>query len=429
MVRDTIYALASGAPPSGIAIIRISGPNADALLERLTRRPLPAHRVAALRHLYAADGQLLDEAVVLRFAAGASATGEPVTELHCHGGRAVIAALSREIDRFEGLRQAEPGEFTRRAVLSGRIGINEAEALADLLEAETEAARRDAVSRGTGTISRRIEQWEQRVLALSASVEAELDQGDEDDVAGIGRADRVDGYADLLSDIGNLLARPPADLLREGARVVIAGPPNSGKSTLLNAILGQDAAIVTPIAGTTRDVLDVPVALNGVPFRFVDTAGLRSEPADPVEAIGIERARSEIGRCDLMLWLGNPADPPAVTEYWHIRAKADLDSPDRSDDGFAVSALTGFNMPGLMERLADWGRRHAPPADGMNLPKRLRVLAGSLSTYLSEATNTTDCLIEAEALRGARNVLDAMTGRSGTEDMLDRLFSRFCVGK
>ncbi|RZK00971.1 MAG: tRNA uridine-5-carboxymethylaminomethyl(34) synthesis GTPase MnmE, partial [Novosphingobium sp.] len=300
-MTDTIFALSSGAPPAAIGVVRISGSRAGEALITLAGALTPP-RHAAFRRLRDRAGAVLDEAMVLWLPGPGTATGEDTVELHCHGGRAVIAAVETALEAC-GLRRATAGEFTRRAFANGRIDLAEAEGLADLLAAETELQRKSALAMAGGAFSRQVELWRERVLAASAAVEAVLDFADEDDVAVL-----PDGFAARLEalegEIGEWLERPRAEALREGFRVVLAGPPNAGKSTLFNALVESEAAITAPIAGTTRDVLTRPVAIAGVPFLFVDTAGLRDEAGDAIEAIGVERARDELGQADLVLWLG-----------------------------------------------------------------------------------------------------------------------------
>ena len=308
-MSDTIFALSSGAPPCAISVMRLSGPDAAAALQALAGS-LPPPRKAVVRTLRGVAGEVLDEALVLWFPGPASATGEDCAELHCHGGRAVIAAIGRELAAMPGLRAAEPGEFTRRAFANGRIDLAQAEALGDLLQAETELQRRVAQAGVGGGLSNIVEDWRGRLLQLSAAVEAILDFSDEDDVGAV-PADLVAGRCALHREISEVLSRPPAERLRDGVRVVIAGPPNSGKSSLFNALIGDGAAIVSPLAGTTRDVIERSVAFGGVPFVLVDTAGLRDEGAEEIERIGISRAHAQIGRADIVLWLGEQGGGPA----------------------------------------------------------------------------------------------------------------------
>ena len=419
-LSDTIYALSSGAPPAAIAVVRISGPRADAALEALAGN-LPEPRratVAALR----AGGEVLDNALVIRFPGPASATGEDVAELHLHGGRSVVAAIRSALGATAGLREAEPGEFTRRAFENGRIDLAEAEGLADLLEAETETQRRAALALAGGALSRQVDEWQARILGLTAEIEAALDFSDEDDVAALA-ADFPGRLDALRGELADWLARPPVERLKDGLRVVIAGPPNAGKSSLLNALAGRDAAITAAAPGTTRDLVEAPVAIAGAPFLLVDTAGLR-ESADEIEAIGIGRAQASITAADIVLWLGDPKAAPERAILVH--PKADLGPPSRRAD-IAVSAKTGAGLEQLSRLLIQRSGSLLPGEGEVALNRRHRAALQQAVAALEDAQP--DLLIRAEALRGARAALDRITGRGGVEDMLDALFGRFCIGK
>ncbi|HEX5181922.1 MAG TPA: tRNA uridine-5-carboxymethylaminomethyl(34) synthesis GTPase MnmE [Allosphingosinicella sp.] len=425
MTADTIYALSSGSPPAAIAVIRISGPRADAALERLAGR-LPEPRVATLAAL-SVEGETLDRALVVRFPGPASATGEDVAELHLHGGRAVVARMMEVLATEEGLRPARPGEFTRRAFENGRIDLAEAEGLADLLEAETEAQRRCALAMAGGMLSRRIRDWQERLLASAARLEALLDFSDEGEVG----EDLPPGWQEdleaLLSDVRRALAAPPAERLRDGVRVVIAGPPNSGKSSLLNWLAGRQAAITSAIAGTTRDVVEAPTGIGGTPFLLVDTAGLR-ETEDEIERIGVSRARASIDAADLILWLGRPNDCPAPQKALLVQSRIDISPPDSAAE-VRVSAETGAGMDDLVALLIARARALLPHEGEAALNARHRDAIGTAEACLAEAARIGDLLLKAEALRQARAVLDRVTGRAGVDDMLDALFGRFCLGK
>lgn len=420
-LSDTIYALSSGGPPAAIAVVRISGPRADAALQALagTLPPPRAMRLATLRE----DGEVIDNALITRFSGPASATGEDIAELHLHGGRAIVAAVLAALGRLEGLRQATPGEFTRRAFENGRIDLAEAEGLADLLEAETETQRRAAQALAGGALSRKVGEWEKRLLALGAEIEAALDFSDEDDVAPLAE-DFGPRLGALRDELSAWLARPPAERLKDGIRVVITGPPNAGKSSLLNALADRDAAIVTAIAGTTRDVIEAPLAIDGMPFVLVDTAGLR-ESGDAIEAIGIDRARASAAAADILLWLGPPEARPAQAVQLH--PKADLGfAPDA--EGILVSVVSGDGLDELRRLLVARASGLLPPEGEVALNARHRKALGEASAELAGSAHG-DLLIKAEHLRRARKALDRVTGRSGVEDMLDALFGRFCIGK
>jgi tRNA modification GTPase len=423
---DTIFALSSGAPPAGVGVIRVSGPTArDALLSLAGRVPEP--RRASLARLRDADGALLDEALVLWFPGPATATGEDLAEFHCHGGRAVIAAVEGALAALRGMRRAEPGEFTRRAFANGRIDLAEAEALGDLLSAETELARAAALANLGGALSRQVEGWRERVLALSAEVEGVLDFSDEEDAAHLPECFTWNIGA-LAAELAEWLARPRSERLGEGFRVVLAGPPNAGKSTLFNALVESEAAITSPIAGTTRDVIERSVAIAGVPFTFVDTAGLRDASADAIEAIGIARAEAELARADVVLWLGPEGEGPAGA--WEIAAQCDLPGFNpKAAARHTLSAATGEGVAALKTALAEAARAALPKPGEAALNARQHGRLAEASEALEAAGRLSDPLLVAEELRRARLAFDRLIGRATTEDMLDTLFGRFCIGK
>jgi tRNA modification GTPase len=376
-------------------------------------------RLATLR-----DGhEVLDNGLIIRFPRPASATGEDVVELHLHGGRSVVAGVLAALGKIDGLRQAEPGEFTRRAFENGRIDLAQAEGLADLLEAETESQRRAALALAGGALSRQINEWQGRILILAAAVEAILDFSDEDDV-GSAALDTADLDA-LLEELAEWIGRPPFERLKDGVRVVIAGPPNVGKSSLLNALVRREAAIISEIPGTTRDLIEASVAIGGVPFVLVDTAGMR-DTDNPIEAIGVARARTTFEQADIRLWLGEPGEAPKGAI--RIHPKSDLGAAPHDVD-LAVSSRTGEGLDALI-RLLIQNSASVLPGDG-EIAINARHRAGLQIAYrcLVEAGEADDQLLIAESLRQARIALDRITGRAGIEDMLDTLFARFCIGK
>lgn len=426
----TIFALSSGAPPAGVGVIRVSGPQAGAALLGLAGR-MPPPRRASLAQLRDASGALLDEALVLWFPGPNTATGENLAEFHCHGGRAVIAAVEAALTAVSGLRRAEPGEFTRRAFVNGRIDLAEAEGLGDLLAAETELQRAAALANAGGVLSRQVEQWRERVLALSAEVEAVLDFSDEEDAADLPECFTWN-IGVLTGEIGEWLARPRSERLGEGFRVVLAGPPNAGKSTLFNALVECEAAITSPIAGTTRDVIERSVAISGVPFTFVDTAGLRQVESgasgDQIEAIGIARAEAELLRADLVLWLGPEGEGPDGA--WEIAAQADrVGFAPKHCARFTLSAATGEGVAALKAALVDMARDALPKPGEAALNARQHARLSEAGEALAGAEGLRDPLLVAEELRRARLAFDRLIGRATTEDMLDALFGRFCIGK
>lgn len=374
------------------------------------------------------DGHLLDRALVLVFPAPNTATGEDLVELHLHGGRAVVAAVGTTLARFAGLRPAEAGEFTRRALSNGVIDLTAAEGLGDLLNAETEMQRRAALRVAEGGLRSVIEGWTNRLVTVAARVEAELDFSDEDDVPSTAVEDIADEIDAIRASMEILLAAPPIERLYDGVRVVIAGPPNSGKSTLLNALTGRDLAIVSPLSGTTRDRIEAPVARGGIAYLVTDTAGLTETPNDMVEEIGVARAEAAIGSADIVLWLGDtrPVDP----EYIALHARADVAGratpPPFSD--LAVSAETGAGIATLWELIAQRAAALVPLSDTIATNERQRALLRQSHGHLTIGAQH-DMLVIAEEIRCALSALNAVTGRVGTEDVLDAIFSRFCIGK
>lgn len=423
----TIFALSSGQPPAAIAVVRVSGSEAGPALSVLAGHVPPPRRASRAR-LKSPDGLLLDDALVLWFPGPHSATGEDVAELHLHGGRAVVAAVERALAAMPGLRAAEPGEFTRRAFANGRIDLAEAEGLADLLSAETEAQRRNALALAQGHLSRRVEDWQERLLALAAAVESALDFSDEGDV-GDGVTEGVEArIGALCAEIEAWLMEPPVDRLRDGLSVVVAGPPNAGKSTLINALAQREAVIVSDIAGTTRDVVELPLNIGGVAVRLADTAGLRDGTGDIVEAMGIERARAMAEAADILLWLGDPADAPDHPARILIAAQADR-HPPRAGSDLALAAKTGQGVATLVQHILAHARDMLPSPASVALNERQRAALDAALTALTSDPGEDDLLIVAERLRSARAALDRVTGRASTDDMLDALFGRFCIGK
>lgn len=425
-MTDTIFALSSGAPPAAIGVIRISGPGAGQALRALAGK-LPEPRRAVAVRLRSADDETLDSALGLWLPGPGTATGEDVAELHCHGGRAVIAAIESALAAMPRLRRATPGEFTRRAFANGRIDLAEAEGLADLLLAETELQRRSASAMAGGALSRRVERWREALLAASAAVEASLDFADEDDVETMPGDFRV-RIEDLRDEIGEWLSRPRAEALREGFRVVLAGPPNAGKSTLFNALVGSEAAITASTPGTTRDVLTRSVALDGVPFLFVDTAGLRTSTDDAVEAAGIDRAARELVVADLVLWLGPEGAAPVAA--WEVEPQTDCAAHEvKQRPRHRISAISGTGMDGLRSDLVSAAREALPKSGEAALNQRQHRHLSDAVAALSAAARAHDPLLAAEGLRVARAAFDSLLGRTSTEDMLDSLFGHFCIGK
>lgn len=426
---DTIFAVSSGAPPAAIAIVRISGRLALDAVAALCG-DVPAPRRAILRTLRDAAGDVLDHALILCFPGPRSATGEDLAELHLHGGRAVVRAVEATLALLPGLRAADAGEFTRRALLNGRLDLSEAEGLGDLLMAETEGQRRAAIRSAGGAVRRSAEAWTMRLLGIAARIEAELDHGDEDDVAGTDPLpDLRMAAAALGRDIAAVATRPPVERLRDGLRVVLGGPPNAGKSTLFNALAEREAAIVSPIAGTTRDRIEVPVVRAGLAWLLIDTAGLADDTEDPIEAIGVARARDALAEADVLLWLGDDPPPAHPCALWvHARADVEGRGPARGEQ-VSVSVRAGTGLDTLWKRMSDMAASLLPPPDLVALNTRQRGWCMAAAEALARASSLQDPLLFAEELRAARRALDAITGRAGVEDVLDALFGKFCIGK
>ena len=426
-MSDTIFALATARGRAGVAVIRISGPAAVTAATRIAGS-LPAPRQAALRVLRGADGQEIDRGLVLHFPKGASFTGEDVVELQVHGSPAVVAALSRALGGMPGLRMAEAGEFTRRAFENGCMDLAQVEGLADLIDAETERQRAQALRMLSGALGQRAEGWRADLLRAAALLEATIDFADEEVPVDV--SDEVRGLIDrcrasLASEIEGARA---AERVREGFEVAIVGPPNVGKSTLLNALARREAALTSEIAGTTRDVIEVRMDLEGLPVTLVDTAGLR-ETEDHVERLGVERARSRAAEADLRVILTEPGEAPAIepTEGDIVTAaKADL-------HGEGVSGLTGQGIdPLVAEIVAHLETRVAPSPVATRERHRQAMLAAveALDTARAGLAHGPDRYdICAEDLRSAIRALESLTGRIDVENVLGEIFASFCIGK
>lgn len=423
-MQDTIFALSSGPPPAAIAVVRISGPRAGAAISAIAGR-LPPARTASLRTLRDGRGDELDEALVLWFPGPATATGEDCGEVQCHGGRAVVAAVRAALAALPGLREAEAGEFTRRAFANGRIDLAQAEALGELLAAETELQRRIARGGMSGLLSVKVEGWRGAVLELSAMVEAVLDFADEEDAALL-PADFDAKLARLREDIEASLAGPRTERLRDGLRVVVGGPPNVGKSSLFNVLVGECAAIVASEAGTTRDFIERPIAIGGIPFVLVDTAGLRGDDAGELEAIGIARAQDQLRRADIVIWLGEEGWGPRGAVEVQPRCD-DPAAPRKHRPDHVVSSVTSTGLAALKADLARRGSALLPIPGDAALNARQAGLLEDVRLALSDRSD--DPLLLAESLRLARVGFDRLLGRSGIEEMLDVVFAKFCIGK
>jgi tRNA modification GTPase len=453
--RDTIFALSSGRPPAAIAVVRISGPRAGTALAALTGRVGEARNARLVRVRDPASGETIDQAVALWFPGPSSETGEDTAELQLHGGRAVIGATLAALAQVDGLRMAEPGEFTRRAFEHGRIDLTQVEGLADLIFADTEAQRRQAVRQLRGLLGGQAEAWRSKLIRALALVEARIDFADEADVPEDLVVPALQSAHQLRDEIGKALADGGrGERLRDGLVVAIAGPPNAGKSSLLNRIARRDAAIVSPYAGTTRDVIEVHLDLGGYPVMLLDTAGIRDSD-DPIEQEGVRRARERAGAADLVLWVvdfsGN--EPltmyPAVDEFphtakWFVRNKIDIvaepkHSPQSSrsyiidDRSFSVSAKTGEGIEELLTALTQFAGDHLGSSEPALVTRErhrraLEETETALGRALAEPAHGREDII-AEELRLAARALGRLTGRIDVEDVLDVIFRDFCIGK
>jgi tRNA modification GTPase len=441
--RDTIFALSSGRPPVAIAVIRVSGPRALVALETLAGRVSEPRRARFARLRNGPGGDVLDDAVTLWFPGPHSETGEDVAEFQVHGGRAVIAAVLAALGRIEGLRPAEPGEFTRRAFENGRLDLTAVEGLADLIYAETEAQRRQAYRQLAGTLGQRAENWRSRLIEAQALVEAGIDFSDEGDVPEKLLAPSLATARSLRDEIATALAdENRGERLREGLVVAIAGPPNAGKSSLMNRLARRDVAIVTPHAGTTRDVIEVHLDLGGYPVTLLDTAGIR-ETRDPVELEGVRRAREWAETADLVLWVtdatadGGESGQAGGAEVWQVRNKIDLlgsgPASCQAEKTLPISALTGTGLPELIAALARYAEVALAGAETSLVTRErhrvaLRKVAEALDRALAEGPEGREDII-AEELRLAGRELGRLTGRVDVEDVLDVIFRDFCIGK
>jgi tRNA modification GTPase len=445
---QTIFALSSGRPPSAIAIVRVSGPQSGQTLTSLAGE-LPRPRLATRVLLRDADGRPIDESVVLWFPGPGSATGEDVAEFHVHGGRAVLAALFAAISVIPDVRAAEPGEFTRRAFENGKLDLTEAEGLDDLIHADTDRQRRQALRQLQGLLGDRARDWRQRIIEASAMIEAGIDFADEGDVPAELIAPALARIKTLRDEIAEVLAaQGKAERLRDGLVVAIAGPPNVGKSTLINQLARREVAIVSPHAGTTRDVIEVQLDLDGYPVTVIDTAGIR-ETDDPVEQEGVRRARARAAEADLVLWLtdgerGEEGHAAGTAPVWTVRNKIDLDAGGLRSDAseamaagahekvFAISAGRGDGLPELIRALVAFAAEYFGSSEGSLVTRvRQRELLQGAVAALQRSMDLMDEGEElaAEELRAASYALGRLLGRVDVEDILGAIFQEFCVGK
>ena len=440
--RDqTIFALSSGRPQSAIAMVRLSGPQARTVLTVLAGK-LPSPRAATRVLLRDAGRQPIDDAVVLWFPGPASATGEDIAEFHVHGGRAVLAALFAALAGFEHVRPAEPGEFTRRAFENGKLDLTEAEGLDDLIHADTDRQRRQALRQLKGLLGDRARDWRKRIIEASALIEAGIDFSDEGDVPAELIAPALVRIKALQAEIEEVLAaQGQSERLRDGLVVAIAGPPNVGKSTLMNQLVRREVAIVSPHAGTTRDVIEVPLDLDGYPVTVIDTAGIR-ETDDPVEQEGVRRARARAADADLVLWLADSDGSEIAHEgsapVWRVRNKIDLEATGRpmaqpeAQAVFQISASRGDGVPELIAALVGFAQATLGGSEGgligrTRQRKLLQQTAASLRRSIDVVGQGEE--LAAEELRTAAHSLGRLLGRVDVEDILDVIFRKFCIGK
>lgn len=438
-LRDTIFAPATGVGRAAISIIRLSGPSCNRIVEALTGAPLAAERVASLRTLrHPVAGEALDRALVVRFQAPRSFTGEDMAELHVTGGRAVLAGVVEALTLMEDVRPAEPGEFALRAFENGKLDLSQVEGLADLVDAQTQAQRRQALRIAGGALTREADAIRGLIVEAMAHVEAQIDFSDQEDVdpAGLGHARRLaEAAAERISRA--LASAQSGERLREGFDVVIAGPPNVGKSTLMNAIARRDVSIVSAIPGTTRDPIEIHLDLRGFPVNLVDTAGIRFSE-DLIESEGIARAQRRAREADLTLWLTDGETAPAWSpqegqgSILQVRTKIDIAHGDVDPGAIAVSAKTGQGVDRLLDAIADIAeRRLSGQGPALITLARHRLAFEEALANLERLLGCPSAPVEfmAEDLRLAARALERIAGRIDVEEVLGEIFSRLCIGK
>lgn len=430
MDRDTIFALATPPGKSGVAVIRLSGPHAYRTTSELLRPDFQADR-PRVRQIWSRSGEHIDTALILPFDAGASFTSEETVEFHVHGSPAVIRRVLGELSTFSGVRPAMAGEFTRRALENQRLSLDAVEGLADLIDAETEAQRVQALRVASGALRERTDAWRHQMIEASALIEAGIDFADEElpeDLTPEIRA-RLDAlHDDLCAEAAGAAA---AERIREGFEVAIIGPPNAGKSTLLNRLSGREAALISSTPGTTRDVIEVRLDLRGLPVTFLDTAGLR-ETEDEVERMGVLHGQQRAAAADLRIILTDPteSDPSETPSKDDIVVTGKADLYPGSD---GISGKTGLGIDALVDAVARRLEKRAG-VSGLVIRERqahaVRQAAGHvLAAREALDSDNSDVAILAEQMRQATQSLEEVTGRIGVEDVLDQIFSRFCIGK
>lgn len=440
--RSTIFALSSAPGRAAIAVVRVSGPRAGAVIDQMAP-PRPIDRMSGVRRIrHPESGETLDHGLIIWLSGPKTDTSEDIAEFHVHGGTAIVRSVLSAIGSLPGCRLAKPGEFTRRAFENGKIDLAQAEARADLVDAETEAQRRQALRQMSGALSSLYDGWRSQLIEASSLIEAAIDFSDELDVANVA----LDRAQELATNLRTVIARHLEDgnrgeILREGYRVVLAGAPNVGKSSLMNALARRDAAIVSEEAGTTRDVIEVRLDLEGLPIVISDTAGIR-DAQGAVEREGVRRTLASARDAELVIWLCDATSseakpPPEIASrgegVLHVANKIDLLNGCRTTcNRLAISAKTGDGIDGLSSRLTELARERigyaeAPPITQARYRENLSTCLESLDTFLSSARSEIE--LRAEDLRCATHALGRITGRVDVEDLLGEVFSRFCIGK
>lgn len=444
---DTIYALSTAPVRGALAVIRVSGRQAHQALQKLSASAVPTPRRAALRRLSnPKDGRVLDEALVLCFAAPHSFTGEDMVELHVHGGLAVTQSVLEALAACDGLRMAEAGEFTRRAVLNGKMDLTAAEAIADLIDAEGSAQQAQALGQLQGGLRQQVGDWRERLKTMLAHLEADLEFADEDLPGGLGQ-NAVSALPDLAAEIETLLADRRGLVLRAGVQIALLGPPNAGKSSILNRLAGREAAIVSARAGTTRDVIEVAMTMDGVPVTLVDTAGLRAA-GDEIEREGVRRAKLVAEEAHIRLLVTAPDVAQDEAALASVRAQADLLVANKADlpaaarleneteagvdaaDTVVYSAVTGQGEATLLAALRALVAEKAGQGEGVGVTRLRHIeILQEVAVCLARAAAAPALELAAEDLRLAQRVLGRITGAVDVEQLLDVVFSDFCIGK
>ena len=438
--QDTIFALASGPGPCAVAVFRLSGPGCQSCLQDLLRGPLPPARRLSLKQLHLADGTVLDQSLVVFFPAPESYTGEDMAELHVHGGQATLISASERLAGYNGMRPAEPGEFTRRAFANGRMDLTAVEGLADLIHARTESQRRQALRQASGGLYALCQSYRERLIDISARIESLIDFADEDLPTGLDEQVGADIMA-LRQEIADHIQQSArAEALQTGLRLAIVGPPNAGKSTLMNWLSGSDRAIVSATPGTTRDTVTTQIILADVPVEMVDTAGLRTT-TDAIEQEGIRRTQATIDSADLILSLhacdqlpdgSFEITPPPGVPLLHIQTKIDLQATDTPPDScdYAISVKSGQGLADLYQNLENIAQSQAGLSESITFTcARQRHAIGEIAEALAEAESAQSLDIRAEFIRHALFALGRITGTIDVESVLDRVFQQFCIGK